>query len=55
MRAKSIEDVSFALRHTDHICTLLAHQSETIKNTYLLRLALIQHVFTEVRNRYSSM
>lgn len=47
-RAKSIDDASFALRHADHICTLLAHQSETIKNTCLLRLALIQHLFTEV-------
>lgn len=47
-RATSIEEVSLALRHADHICTLLAHQSETIKNTCLLRLALIQHLFTEV-------
>ena len=47
-RARTIEEASLALRHADHICTLLAHQSETIKNTCMLRLALIQHLFTEV-------
>jgi hypothetical protein len=41
-------EVSNALRHCDHICTLLANQKDHIKNSYILRAALIQHVFTKV-------
>jgi hypothetical protein len=44
--ANSFEEVALTLRHCDHLCTLLAYQSTTIKNTYYLRCALIQHVFT---------
>ena len=44
----SVDDAMLALRHTDHLCTLLSYQTETIKNTYMLRVAMIQHVFTQV-------
>ena len=42
------DDVGLALRHCDHVCTLMAYQTDTIKNTYALRVALIQHLFTQV-------
>ena len=45
---ESVDDVMIALRHCDHLCTLLSYQTETIKNTYMLRVAMIQHVFTQV-------
>ena len=45
---QSIDDVMMALRRCDHLCTLLSYQTETIKNTYMLRVAMIQHVFTQV-------
>ena len=45
---ESIDDVMLALRKCDHLCTLLSYQTETIKNTYMLRVAMIQHVFTQV-------
>lgn len=47
-RARTLDDVSAALRHCDHICTLLHYQSATIKNTYMLRVAFITHLFTQV-------
>ncbi len=40
--------IANALRHTEHICTLLEYQSGTIKNTFMMRCALIQHLFTNV-------
>jgi len=49
LQIRNFHDVSFALRHTDQLCTLMSYQTETIKNTYMLRVALIQHVFTQVR------
>lgn len=48
VRATCLDDVMAALRHTDMICTLLSYQTETIKNTYMLRVSLIQHLFTSV-------
>jgi len=41
-------DVQLALRHADHLCTLLSYQQKTIKNTYLHQISLLQHVFTRV-------
>ena len=46
--AKNYTDVQLALRHADHLCTLLSYQDRTIKNTYLHRIAMLQHVFTRV-------
>ncbi len=47
-QASSFHEVQLALRHCDHLCTLLAYQTATIANSYLHRVALIQHVFTRV-------
>lgn len=44
--ARTYDQVQLALRHADHLCTLLSYQNATIKNTYLHRVALIQHLFT---------
>jgi hypothetical protein len=46
--ATTFAEVTAALRNADHICTLLAYQKKTLKNTYLLRVSLIQHLFTAV-------
>jgi len=45
---KTLYDVAQALRHADHICTLLSYQTEHIKNSFCLRISLIQHLFTQV-------
>ena len=45
---KNFDDISLVLRYTDHLCTLLSYQTDQIKNSYLLRVSLITHVFTEV-------
>jgi hypothetical protein len=47
-RVESFHDVGVALRHCANLCTKLAHQQGMIKNTYLLRVALVQHLFTRV-------
>jgi hypothetical protein len=47
-RVTTFEEAATALRHADHVCQLLAYQQATIKNTYALRVALIQHLFTAV-------
>jgi hypothetical protein len=44
----SFNDVSCVLRHTVHLCTLLANQRAYVKNTFMLRVSLVQHVFTHV-------
>ena len=41
-------DAAMAMRHAVHQCTLLSNQADQIKNTYCLRVALLQHLFTEV-------
>ena len=41
-------DVSHALRHCDHVCHLLAAQTNFIKNSFYIRVSLIQHLFTHV-------
>jgi len=45
---QNLHDVACALRHCDHICTLLEYQDDTIKNTYALRASLIQYLFISV-------
>ena len=44
----SYNDVANALRHCVQVCTLLDNQKDLIKNTYCLRVALVQHLFTHV-------
>jgi hypothetical protein len=45
---KTFNDVTNALRHASRLCTLLANQRSVMRNTYELRVALIQHLFTQV-------
>eukprot|EP00667_Euglena_gracilis_P000067 EG_transcript_67 len=44
----SHHDAATALRHCDHLCTLLANQTELVQDTYCLRVALVQHLFLRV-------
>eukprot|EP01052_Picozoa_sp_SAG31_P027599 SAG31_NODE_2595_length_5421_cov_2.387636_1_plen_358_part_10 len=41
-------EAATAMRDAVELCTLLAYQKDVIKNTYLHRAALIQHLFTRV-------
>lgn len=45
---ENFNDVSCVLRHTVHLSTLLSNQRKYVKNTFLLRVSLVQHVFTHV-------
>ncbi len=47
-RVRSHNEAATALRHAVHLCTLLGNQAELIKNTYCVRVALIQHLVTQV-------
>lgn len=47
-RVESYHDVEVALRHCTKLCTLMSYQTELIRNTYCLRVSLIQHLFTKV-------
>lgn len=47
-KVKTFNDVANALRHCVHLCTLMAYQTDTIKNTYMLRASLIVNMFTDV-------
>lgn len=44
----SYTDVSVAMRRCAEICALLDAQSDQISNSYVMRLALIQHLFLRV-------
>ena len=44
----SFQDMCLAMRNCLTCCTLLANQDAIIKNSFCLRAALIQHVFTMV-------
>jgi hypothetical protein len=44
----SIEEISAALRHCDHACTLLMYQRRQIRHGALLQMALIHHLFVRV-------
>jgi hypothetical protein len=45
---KDMADAVRALRLCVNACTLLANQSGQIRNSYLLRLSLVQHLFLQV-------
>lgn len=47
-KVNTFNDVTTAMRHSVHLCTLMGNQSDLIKNTYCLRLSLLQHLFTTV-------
>ena len=42
----SFHDVAVCLKQTANVCTRLANQSHLVKNSFCLRTALVQHVFT---------
>ena len=44
----SLPDAVAALRHCDRLCTLIAVQNHTIKNTAFLKMSLIEHTFTQL-------
>ena len=46
--ALSMSDAARVLRHAQHLCTLLANQSALVRNSVILRLVLMQHVFLSV-------
>ena len=46
-RVTSFNDVCNALRHTSHLCEVLANQMGHMNNTYLIRVSLIQHLVTQ--------
>ena len=41
-------DVTKAMRHALHLCILLANQREYVRNSFTLRLCLIEHLFVRV-------
>jgi hypothetical protein len=45
---RNFNDVGNAMRHCVHQCVLLGNQMHLLKNTYMFRVALIQHLFTRV-------
>eukprot|EP00975_Prorocentrum_lima_P017316 3661711-Prorocentrum_lima.AAC.1 len=44
----TFNEIANAMRHADHLCMLLEFQADTLKNTFVIRTALIQHLFTTV-------
>lgn len=42
------QDVIIAMRHTLNLCVLLANQHKIVRNSYTLRLCLIEHLFVRV-------
>ena len=47
-RVGNFSDLATALSHTVSLCVLLANQRAVIRNSYTLRVCMIQHLFTRV-------
>lgn len=47
-RVNNLEELARALRHCDHICTLLVYQRSTIRHSILHRVAILQQLATRV-------
>jgi hypothetical protein len=47
-KVETLHEVAVALRHTVQLCEVLSNQMRHVSNTYLLRIALIQHLVTAV-------
>lgn len=47
-RVSTLDEAVAAVRHCDRLCTLIAVQSHCVKNTALLKVALVQHTFTQL-------
>eukprot|EP00854_Cymbomonas_tetramitiformis_P005006 gene5006-6098_t len=44
----TVSDAATVMRHAERLCTLLANQAHLMRNSILLRLALLHHVFLAV-------
>ena len=47
-RVTDFMGVTTTLRHAVNLCTLLANQQDQIRNSYTIRITLIQHIFIRV-------
>lgn len=47
-KVNNFHEVAIAMRHALNICVLLSNQSKLIRNSYTLRVCLIQHLFLRV-------
>jgi hypothetical protein len=47
-KIRDIEDCIQAIRYCDRLCTLISVQTSCVKNRALLKVALIQHTFSQV-------
>ena len=47
-RVGTLHDVAVALRHAVQLCEVLGNQMQHVSNTYLIRIAMIQHLVTAV-------
>ena len=45
---RSVEDAARVLRHAERLATLLSNQASLTRNSVLIRLVLLQHVFLSV-------
>jgi hypothetical protein len=48
VQVRTVEDAARVLRHAEHLATLLSNQAATTRNSVLVRLVLLQHVFLSV-------
>lgn len=47
-KVHTFNDVTVAMRHALNLCVLLANQKSLIRNSYTLRICLIEHLFVRV-------
>jgi hypothetical protein len=47
-RVNSFHEVALSMRHCLNLCTLLHNQRQYVRNSYTLRLCLIEHLFVRV-------
>ena len=47
-QVRCLDEAVAALRHTDRLCTLVAVQSHSVKNSRHLKVALIEHTFAQL-------
>ncbi|KAJ1393230.1 hypothetical protein B484DRAFT_278952, partial [Ochromonadaceae sp. CCMP2298] len=47
-RASTFHEVQLAMRHCLNLCVLLSNQRKLVRNSYTLRLCLIEHLFVRV-------
>lgn len=47
-KVSNFHEAAIAMRHALNLCILLANQKALIRNSYTLRVCLIEHVFLRV-------